>query len=210
MSCWTDEQWAAFCALWAGGWPGDLTDAERNAGRVLLDGLDPNAAITALNQLVLSGREFYPRPTPSDIAATARQDPGIPTWAEAWKLIERALTAPGYAEARREQIAATGSTFISDDDDRAMLERARQAAVADAHPQVQRFVAVQGWGRLSEAHKGEWTGARLHELRGEWAEQARAVEGREIAALASGSGREGLHQLDPLAAIGVGRRELAP
>jgi hypothetical protein len=205
VSAWDDTRWRAFCGLLDEGWPGDFDDAAQASWRVLLDQVDPQQATVGLRRLLLEGRRF--RPSVSELLAACRSDAGQPTWDEAWRLICTALSAPGYAEARRRHAAATGSTFLADDTDRELRDNGRQAALANAHERVRRFVAVMGWPRLAAALDTEWGEARLHALKDAWAEQAHAIDGRELAALASGR-PDGLHQFDPLSALDVGRKEL--
>lgn len=205
---WTADGQEKVARVLLGSWPTTVAGWGRDGianyvGELEARGLTAEGAVVALR----SCEAEFP-PSAATAAKIARQDASAPTFDEAWKVIMRALTAPGYAEARRQQIAETGSTFVSDEDDRALEHRARQDAIADAHPLVRRFVDVLGWGKLADATEGDYAGPRQHELRERWAEMAHAVEGREIAALASGSGREGLHRLDPVGALG--RKELAP
>jgi hypothetical protein len=172
---WTDEQWDAFCALIAGGWGGDFADSERAAYRVLLDGVEPQAAILAVRELVLSGREFYPRPTASDIAASARGDSSTPTFDEMLLLLRRAMKAVDPSE-----------------------------RIAAAHPLVASFVDRQGWDRLRTLPLDcpDWGEKTRRELREAWDRHVESQDRRQVAALASGRGD--LKQLDPLASLQLG------
>lgn len=170
---WTDEQWNAFCALIAGGWGGDFADSERAAYRVLLDRIEPQAAIVAVRELVLSGREFYPRPTASDIAACAHADPSVPTFDEMLILIRRAAKRDGAQDE------------------------------ALAHPLVASFVARQGWDRLRllPIDDPEWGEKHRRDLYGAWERHCESQEHREVAALAAGGGLRQLDPLHALPQI---------
>lgn len=208
MSWTADEQEAATRVL-LGSWPNAVASWGREGiaayvGELEARGLTAEQAVVALR----SWEGAFP-PSAGDASKSARKDPGAPTFDEGWLAIRRALRAPGYAEARRQHFAEAGSTFITEEADRELLDDARRAAIAQAHPHVRRFVSVVGWERLAAATDEEWGAARLHELRGAWEVQEQAADGRQIAALASGS-REGLRQLDPLASIDAApRKELA-
>jgi len=180
-----------------GSWPSQVAGWGREAiaayvAELQAHGITPDGAIQAMR----SSESKFP-PSAGELQHAARQDPSAPTWDEAWLLIRRALTAPGYADARRQHFAAAGTTFLSDVSDRALRDNARQAALAHTHPTVQRFVAVQGWERLAGALDDEWGPARVHELHDAWDSMVDATDSRQIAALASGR-RDGLRRLDPL------------
>jgi hypothetical protein len=70
---WADPQWVAFCALLEEAWPGEFDDHSRTAWRVLLDPLDPAAAVEGLRRLLLEGHRF--RPSVSEVLAAAGHDP---------------------------------------------------------------------------------------------------------------------------------------
>jgi hypothetical protein len=196
---WDDEMWEGFCALLDEGWPGEFDETARISWRVLLDTTPPDQAVAALRRLLLRGGRF--RPSVSELLAETRSDPSMPTFDEAWLMIRRALRAPGFVTAARRRFSETGKAFMSPKDEAKLRAQAMEDAIAPTHPAVRRFVAVQGWGRLGEACDEEWGPARLKNLRDAWGEQAHATDGREIAVLASGGGRQGLRQLDPLAGI---------
>lgn len=168
---WESDQWQAFCALAAASWPGEFSEADRKAWRVLLDEIEPPVAIEGLKRLLYSGRQFYPRPAVSDLLAATRDDPSQPTFDEAVALIYRA--ACFFGNRRVEWLS----------------ERA---------PLVASFVEVQGPDRVFclPLDDPEWGEKHRRELREAWDRHLQASEGRQVAALASG--QEGLRQLKPI------------
>lgn len=179
---WTTPEWDAFCGLLEEGWPGEFTDEARTAWRVLLDGAQPSAAVQALKRLLFAGSRF--RPSAAELLAELRRDPSTPTWDEAWMLIQRAIRA----HRTDEQLLA---------------------ALDAHHPSLRAWVERFGAQRLRMLPVGDpqWGEQRMRELRESWERHMEASETRQVAALASGSGREGLRQLDPLAALG-GQRQI--
>lgn len=170
---WEPQEWDAFCSLLEEGWPGVFSESTAEAWRVLLDATPPQTAVTALRRLLLEGRRF--RPSVSELLAATRHDPSRPTFDEALVLIRRALTA----------------TF----GERDALERL-------SHPLVRSFVQRQGVDRLRMFPLDDpvWGEKHRRDLEGAWDRHVEAFDGREIAALASGSGD--LRRLDPLAPRG--------
>src|SRR5207237_9035503 len=95
---------------------------------------------------------------------------------------------------------------------RRLYRAAARERASQLHPLVGSFVERQGIDRLREMpvddpDNGHW---RRDELRTAWAVHVEAFEGREVAALASGEGREGLRRLDPLAGLDAPRPQLEP
>lgn len=82
---WDEKTWDGFCALLEEGWPGDFDDDARESWRVLLDDLEPPAAVLALKRLLLKGGRF--RPSVSELLAETRADPSRPTFDEAYPTI---------------------------------------------------------------------------------------------------------------------------
>jgi hypothetical protein len=192
---WTDETWLGFCALLDEAWPGSFDpDAER-AYRVLLDDLEPGAAIGALRRLLYGGQRF--RPSVAELLAAIRKDPSRPTFEEAWTLIEESMgccaRGPFISEAAMHR--ADDVEFLRDLNHR--------------NPLVRSFVERYGVRRIQELpiNDPQWGEKTRRELREAWERHVEASEGREVAALASGEGREGLRQLDPLSALGANRRK---
>jgi hypothetical protein len=112
-------------------------------------------------------------PNASEVAAQARRDPSQPTFDEALVLMRRSLKAEDpivWLQNRKPLVAS----FL----DRTGLDRFRVLPIDDPD-----------WG---ERHR--------RDLRDAWDRHTQAMEGREIAALASGP-RTGLRQLDPLASL---------
>ncbi len=199
---WTEDQWAMFVALLAGdafAASGEFTADAASDYRLLLDTVEPAAAIAAVRELIHKGQVF--RPKPGEIAPLCRQDATVPTFDEAYKLI---FGPRGALRAR----PAAGEVYRGDT--HAEAERARQqsrtAAVlerADAmHPLIRSFLEVQGVERLLAlpVEDPDYGELRRAELREAWDRHVAVGETRQVAALASG---QNPRQLDPLAALGL-------
>ena len=190
---WSPDQWDVFAGLLDRGWPGELEPAGENAYRVLLDDCEPEALVAALKRLLHRGQRF--RPSAAELLAEARRDPSAPTFDEAYVLI---FGPRGVLAARPSRAALQEARDPRAAHNEAALERAQEL-----HPLVYSFVARQGAERLrllplADPQYGE---LRRKELREAWDAHVEAAEGREVAALASGAGREGLRRLDPLVAL---------
>lgn len=194
---WTTEKWEAYCALVEEAWAGEFDDATRQAWRVLLDPVDPEAAGAALLRLAHSGRKFYPRPAVSDLLAELRADPSRPAFEEMLLLVGAVLAArPPYP-----------GRLITLEEEQA----ARVARLGEVHPLVRSFVVRQGLERLGSIplDDPDWGEKHRRDLRERWDQHVDTSDGREIAVLASG-GRTELRQLDPLSAMGLpgGRKQI--
>lgn len=170
---WTDAQWTTFCALIEEWWPGDFDVAARAAWSVALDGMEPDLASETAQRMLLQGRKW--RPSVSEFLADARRDPSQPTFDEMLILLRKAMKAADPFE-----------------------------RLAREHPLVGSFVKRQGWDRLRllPLDDPDWGEKTRRELREAWDRHVETFDGREVAALASGD-RDGLRQLDPLAALGA-------
>jgi hypothetical protein len=192
---WTDRQWDSFVGLIEEGWPGEFDDRARRSWRTLLEPVTPATAVAALRALLLEGHRY--RPSVSDLLAKARRDPSRPTFDEMLVLV---FGARGCLRTR-----VPAGTYASESE-RAAAKRAAVLAACDGmHPLVAAFVHRQGADRLAhmpldDPDQGHW---RRRELREAWVAHVDAFDGREVAALASGGGQRELHQLDPLAALGL-------
>jgi hypothetical protein len=195
----TDHEWEMFCALVEEAWPGEFDDEARTSWRILLDDIEPAGAISAVKRLLYSGRKFYPRPAVSDVLAEVRSDPSLPTFDEAWWLIERAM--------RRTQ--SPWGTFGSPGEMNRAYNELILAALSQHHPAVRSFAERQGLDRLRAVQVDDprWGDKTRRELREAWERHLEATDGREIAALASGC-PDGLKQLDPLAVLGSPANQL--
>jgi hypothetical protein len=185
--------WARLFALLDAGWPGELTPDAADAYRTLLEGVSPDVIVDALRQLLHAGHKF--RPTAAEILGRAQHDPSRPTFDEAYALI---FGAGGALNARRQPGRYPDAAAVGRADDDAVWGR-----LADMHPLVGEFVRRQGLDRLrqmpvDDPDEGMW---RRKELRDAWELHVDAFDGREVAAIASGTGREGMRQLDPLAGL---------
>jgi hypothetical protein len=160
-----------------GGWPGDFTTNDEDAYYYLLNDHPAAAVMAALK--ALRHKKF--RPSASEIANVLTPTAAAaPTFDEMFTL----LFSP------RGALAAAG-------------EQGTRQRLTSVHPLVAAFAERQGIQRLKELpihdpDDGHW---RRKELRDAWTAHADAYADREVAALAAGTGREGLRRLDPLAAL---------
>lgn len=197
---WAPDTWDAFCGLVDEAWPGTFDAEAASSWRVLLDDIDPDAALIALRRLLLKGQRF--RPSVSELLAAVRSDPSRPTFEEAYRLI---FGAGGVLRARP-VVRAWASEA-----DRARAEvEAIEKRAGTVHPLVGQFVVRQGIDRLRRLglDDPDYGPLRRKELQVAWDVHVEAFDGREIHALAAGTGREGLRQLDPLAALGLDRVQI--
>lgn len=185
---WLEREWDAFAMLLEEGWHGDFDDQARAAWRVLLDGLQPEQAITGLRRLLHEGRPH--RPSASEVIAAANHDPTVPTFPEALRLIQHALKARPPAGRWPDESAR-----------RRAYDIAAQARLVEAHPFVRSFVATQTISRLRALglDDPDHGPARRRMLEQEYTAHTETQADREVAALASGRGRGELQRLDPLA-----------
>jgi hypothetical protein len=182
---WDADRWDAFCGLVEEAWPGEFDDVARKSWRVLLDEIDPQAAIGGMRRLLFAGGTF--RPSVSELLAAVRLDPSAPTFDEAYQLL----------------FGPRGAMLGYD------VEEVSQR-LDTIHPLIGTFVRRQGYRRLKELPLDDpnWGEQRRRELREAWDRHVEATDAREVAALALGEGHEGLRKLDPLASLPGPRREL--
>lgn len=182
----TNEEWNGLTVLLDEGWPGPFRgDAER-AYRTFLDGYDAVQVLEALHRLVHRGEKF--RPSVAEVVAAITDDPGRPTWAEAYS----ALFGPRGAIA-----GARG---------KAGEAVARAEAV---HPYVGAFLRAQGFERLRSVpvDDPDYGGLERKRLGDEWERfvvqcDERIATGRALDSLGR---REqiGPRRLDPLGLLGL-------
>lgn len=194
---WTEKEWSTFCVLLDDAWPGEFTERQFSSYRALLEPVEPAQAGEALIRLLHSGQRF--RPSVAELLSAIRSDPSQPTFAEAWVLIKRALKA-GHV---RGTFSSTAAMHRAED-------KASLLLLAGSHPLVSSFAERQGVRRLKGIPFDDATWGEKHrrDLEQAWDQHVEAFEGREVASLASGEGREGLRQLDPLATFGLERKAL--
>lgn len=170
--------WEAVTRTLLARWPGQKwtpEEAESYVAELASDGLTPDDAMAGLR---------------------ASESPFVPSVGELRKLsrIGARAATPTFDEmfallfSQRGALAARGVDGT-------------KAKLAGMHPLVASFALRQGIQRLKELpvhdeDDGHW---RVKELREAWAAHCEAMEGREIALLARGSGE--LTRLDPLAAL---------
>lgn len=215
---WPDDEWAQFIAVLTRGFAArdPFTDADAAVYRLLLDAVEPAAALRAVQELVLEGQTM--RPKPGEIVERVRRDRGQPTFDEACRLM---FGRGGVLTAR-----PRGGRYVDDAEDvpeaeRRTAEQKRWAderdvirqALAEVHPLVAAFVERQGFDRLRllELDDPDYGALRRRELEQAWDRHVEAFDGREVAALAAGGDRRGqLARLDPLAALGRGPTPVRP
>jgi hypothetical protein len=188
----TQTEWDGILSLLDNGWPGDLTAEAGLAYQTLLDDVPTDRIVQGLRQLLHAGHKW--RPTAAEILGQARVDPLKPTWQEAQRLI---WARGGILKAQ----PAPRGRWIDDEKARA-TNQAVAERIAATHPLVQSFVARITVERLHRVDlESEWD---RKEMREAWEQHVEAMESRETIVLAAGGDpREGLRQLDPLAALGL-------
>ena len=190
----TDDQWSVFVTLLRRGWPGEVSTADANAYRVLLDGTDPAIAVEAIRRLLHAGNRF--RPSAAELLGAANTDPSKPTFDEAYRMI---FGARGVLKARPHQ-----RTFNNAGERERAYRQAALDRAAEMHPLIASFVAVQDPSRLRELPLDDPDWGRKHrsDLEDAWNRHVDATDGRQVAALAAGRRGE-LARFDPLAALDV-------
>lgn len=141
-------------------------------------------------------------PSAGRLAALARRDPSAPSFAEAFTLI---FGRGGLLSARPR------GAFATDCQRRQAEQQAVAQRAATLHPLIAGFARAYGVARLRQLQvdEPEYGGIVRRDLQREWEEFVAATDRRHVAALtAGGDRRDGLRGLDPLAALGAGRREL--
>lgn len=221
----TRAEFSAAAFILGGSWPGEFTKNDEAAYWHMLSDFPAAAVMAALK--AMRGAKF--RPTPGEVANVLAGDAGAPTFDEALRVI---FGIDGILSARAplrgspaDVIAAWESEeewdtaqdgpwlgqSLQDATDAAQLERAAQQ-----HPLIASFVERIGLRRLRGFNANDAAaggqgddGKRTDlwdrkELLRAWTEHVDAQDGREVAALAAGTGQRGLSRLDPLAALGIG------
>lgn len=190
---WDDESWAAFTAVLRHGFASrdEFTDDRETVYRLLLDKVEPAAAMRAVQEMVLAGQALLPQP--GEIVSKAQADHRRPTFDEAFYVLFQHLYSPLKAQTTGEAV------------NRAM----------SFHPLIARFVQVMGRDRLAymEVFDPDYGRVRRQELRTTWQEIDETTRGRDVAAMVAGSGerRGQLGRFDPLRALGVAdRHQLEP
>ena len=198
---WTQDEARAVGNALIGSWPGTITAWGKEAFALYVAELQARG-LTAEQTLVAirswpAGSDFPP--SAPNLAAAARKDPGAPTFDEALMLIRKALKAFN--------LPLTGNYS-----NEAEMLKARygliEARALESHPLVASFMAAHRTEELHDLVGGlgdeEYGSLRRRDLERAWDRHCEASEGREAVALASGR-RDGLHEFNPLAALGRGR-----
>ncbi|MCU1500617.1 MAG: hypothetical protein JWM47_4570 [Acidimicrobiales bacterium] len=199
---WTDEQWDVFTTILQRGFVAKdpFTEADAGVYRILLDTVDPDAAMQSVREIVLEGKAL--RPKPGEIVARVNRDTGRPTFEEAFRLIY----GRGGILASTPHRAGAVLTYATEAERRRLYDQAAIDRAAELHPLVGAFVVRQGVARLRElpVNDPDYGELRRKELHTAWDAHVDAFASREVVALAAGGDtRSGLRQLDPLAALGL-------
>jgi hypothetical protein len=194
----TDDEWNGLSLLLAKGFKWKVpfgNAADERAYRILLDGIEPEQIAGVLRSFVARGQVFGP--TPGEIVAELRSDPSAPTFEEAYRLIY----GPGGVLRARPAYAGAGSITATS------LDRAAYDRATELHPLVSQFVHRCGLARLRALEvDGEYGELVRKDLKRAYEDLTAALDGREVAAIASGRRGAGLTALDPMAALGFPAR----
>lgn len=220
------DHWDMLFDLLDTGWPGELTQDAAAAYRTLLAGVPQEHVIDGLRRLLHKGARF--RPSAAELLGEARADRSAPTFDEALRLIfgpggvmdarppaprvDHAALLAAWEDGADWPDAPVGAGITRDGEYRSRRQEAREQRAAQVHPLVASFVVRLGYDRLDRDGgvldgnprdgRGEDTAHWVRkELREAWDAHLEAMEGREVAVLAAGTGREGLRRVDPLAAL---------
>lgn len=171
----TGDEWEVVAGILEDGWPYDFGE---DAYRLVLGHCRADAVLAAIRKLALGGKAEK-RPSVGALAAALNEDPGIPSWAE----VEEALLGPG------------GALRVG-------------ALSGAAHPVLRDFLATRTIERLSRLpfDDPDWGEVERRRLREDWERYAERAEQRRFHGLAleSVGARNGeLHQLRPLATLGI-------
>lgn len=193
----TDEQWDAIAMLLDKGfkWKQPFGEASAAAYRVLLDGYDGEQIASALRMLIARGQVFGP--TPGELVALIHHDPSRPTFDEMCRLV---YGRGGILRARPRASSWPDAAAR----DRAYHQAAMDRA-AQLHPLVATFVdrVTLDWLRNLALDHDDYGELNRKDLLARWEAHVEAMDGRDVAAIASGRRREGLQRFDPLAALGL-------
>jgi hypothetical protein len=198
----TADEWAQLSARIVAWWPATKWEPESFA--IWFEDLeqhDAGVVRAALGELRQQPGAFAP--SIGDVLSRLRSDPGRPTFDEMFALV----------------FGPRGALSLQPPVRGRWMEGERAAAVRelvdeflkDCHPLVSSFVRTMGVGKLrclpvdevrgdDGSDHGKWA---KKQLRDAWDEHVRTWDGREVAAVAQGTDREGLRRVDPLAALGI-------
>lgn len=196
---WTDGQWSMFTSIISRGFAArdPFTEEDSSVYRLLLDPVAPEAAMLAVKTMVLEGQALRPRP--GEIVRRCHQDPGKPTFEEAFLLIFGPRGVLHASPDRR--------TFADEGDRAGAYRQAALERASTMHPLIGAFVVRQGVDHLRglPVNDPDYGELRRKELRDSWDRHVEAFAGRDIATLAAGTDRSALgpRRFDPLAALGL-------
>lgn len=189
-----DEFHAGPGTILDGAFPGEFTAGDARAYLFMLGGFPAWRVMAALK----AWRKTW-RPGACELLAMMEPErAGTPTFEELLMLLELAL----YVHVR--------GRFADEAERAAAVREERQRRLAGMHPLAAHFIGRHGRRfegvSFHDEPDGKW---RRKELREAWDAHCVAMEGRQLAALASGRGDGELGRLDPLAALGIERRALS-
>lgn len=189
------QEWKPVALALLGSWPQQVAGWGNEAlaaylAEIEARGVTPDRALVAVRTWP-AGSDFPP--SAPNLAAAARTDPSTPTFDEAYALVY------GRGGVLRARPRYTGLPLTDKD-----YLSASRARLSQMHPRVVEFVERYGLERLRmlEVDHPDFGDLKRKELRAAWEQIGEALEGRDVAALASGRRGE-LVSLDPLAALGT-------
>lgn len=154
----TNDEWEGICTLLEAGWPGEFDDVQRLAYRTLLGDMPADQVVEAIRTLTRRGGSF--RPSVSELASVAAEDPTKPTFTEALSAIRRVVPI------RPNEAALDAAERI--------------------HPYLAAFIRVAGLDRLRQwpIDDPEYGPLERQRLRGEWDRFVERADERITAGLA--------------------------
>lgn len=191
----TLEEWQQLAALLENGWRGGFDDERSAAYFVFLGRYDAVDVERALHVLVRDGKPFIP--AVAEIVQAIEQDPSVPSWPEAYRMI---FGPRGVLCARAPRGTAPGER-------RRFEEQAAIDRAAGLHPLLAPFVAAEGVQRLRmlPVDDPDWGGLERRRLGERWTEFLSRVEGRRRQGLAIEAASvwslSGPRRLDPAALV---------
>lgn len=200
----TTVDWKAVATSLLGSWPSQVASWGPEGiaafiAEVQARGVTPEGALTAIRSC---GPDQKFPPSAPELAGLARRSeaPRI-LWAEAYQLL---YGRGGVFRARPKYNGGWRDNELQVATDKLQLERAEELS-----PLLGAFVRSTGLRRLRtiELDDPEYGALRLKELEAEWDRFCEVNEDRDIAQIVAPR-RGSMGRVDPLAALGLGRREI--
>lgn len=182
----TRDEWTAVSLVIENCWQGEFDDDRADAYFSMLEHFTVDQVLAALRLLAEGGRPFIPTVPEITLAARTVAEPLVPSWSEAWSMIQLSI--------RRCRTEEQAVEFLG----------------KRAHRFVGAFVAAEGFDKLryEPVEDPEFGSLRLRDLQGRWKEFCERSIERERHGLAITPGprseRDGLGRVDLAGLIGVG------